>query len=571
MKKIFTVFIILQVSATLFTNKAAAQTIPVGTLLLNDYYRRMQLLGEVDSNISFTVRPLFPAVSSEGNDMFDPDTQLEQNNWVRAKPVSFAKRHGFFHILPLTWQQQYNSHHPYGWNDGAMIPAKGYQTMISGGFFFKYGPLSIQFRPEYVYAANQNFNGYASGHDELDLKYYYSFHNLIDDPERHGIGPYKKAFWGQSSIRLTFGPISAGLSNESLWWGPGIKNALILSNNAPGFKHLTLNTIRPVKTFLGHFEGQIIGGRLEGSGLSPLTTNALQDGTNLFNAKPDDWRYFTGYNINYHPRWIPGLTLGMARTFNAYKKDVQGFGGYLPFFTPFAKAATNDADGVPQGDPYPRDQLTSFYARWLFAKAQAEIYFEYGLGDNSYNVRDFIGAPDHSRGYVFGLRKMIPVNSSFGGHILIGGEITQLSQHAERSIREQGLLYIHSAVRDGHTHLGQVLGAGTGPGGNIQSAEVSWVSKLKRIGVSFERYEHDVDFQQAFLPDLSSGSRRWVDLVMALEGEWTYKNVLFSGKIQGVQSLNYQWILNNYAPGQYYVPNNSVYNLHAQLGMTFRF
>jgi hypothetical protein len=50
-------------------------------------------------------------------------------------------------------------------------------------------------------------------------------------------GPFNKAFWGQSSIRLTFGPASIGLSNENIWWGPGIRNSLIMSNNAPGFKH----------------------------------------------------------------------------------------------------------------------------------------------------------------------------------------------------------------------------------------------------------------------------------------------------------------------------------------------
>lgn len=569
MKKIFTLISILTLLVVL-PGKILAQSIPVGTSVLDDYYRRMQLLGKIDSNFSFTIRPLYPSNNPDVN-VFAPDSELVNDGWTPAKPFKFAKGKGSFQILPLTWQQQYNSNHPYGWNDGGMIPAKGYQTMLSGGFYFKYGPLSIQFRPEYVYAGNPAFNGYASGHDELDMKYYYSYHNLIDNPERFGTTAYSKAFWGQSSIRLTFGAISVGLSNENLWWGPGIKNTLILSNNAPGFKHLTLNTIRPVKTFIGYIEGQIIGGRLDGSGLSPLTTNTLQDGTNLFNPKQSDWRYYTGFNINYHPKWIPGLTLGMTRTFDAYNSDIKGLSGYFPFFTPYSKSATNDANGVSQGDPFPRDQVTSFYARWLLTKAKAEIYFEYGLGDNSYNLRDFIGSPDHSRAYVLGLRKILPFNGSMGGNLLISGEITQLSQTVDRNIRQSGGWYIHSEVRNGQTHQGQVLGAGTGSGGNIQVVDLSWVLGLKRLGVSFERYEHDVDFQQAFLADLPSGSRRWVDLAMGLEGEWNYKNIIFSGKLQGIKSLNYQWILKNYVADQYYVPQNTVYNLHARLGMTYRF
>ena len=39
----------------------------------------------------------------------------------------------------------------------AMIPAKGYQTLLSAGLYAKYGVLSVQLKPEYVYAANPNF------------------------------------------------------------------------------------------------------------------------------------------------------------------------------------------------------------------------------------------------------------------------------------------------------------------------------------------------------------------------------------------------------------------------------
>ncbi|MDB5112742.1 MAG: hypothetical protein JWR67_3856, partial [Mucilaginibacter sp.] len=533
----------------------------------DDYYRMMQLLGKVDSNVSFTVRPILSASTLKVPDVFDPDSLLKHDHWIETGPVSFDKGRGKFQILPLSWQQQFNSDHPYGWNDGAMIPAKGYQTMISGGFYLKYGPLSIQLRPEYVYAANPAFNGFASGHTGQDLINYYGYHNTIDNPEQFGSVPYSKAFWGQSSIRLTFGPVSIGLSNENVWWGPGIRNALILSDNAPGFKHLTLNTVRPIKTYIGSFEGQILAGRLDGSGYSPLPVTSLPDGTNLFIQKRNDWRYFTGFNINYHPKWITGLTLGLTRTFDAYEKDVTGVSGYLPWFFPYSKQATTGANG----DPFSRDQYTSFYARWLFTKAQAEVYFEYGLNDNSYNLTDFIGSPDHSRAYIFGVRKMIPINGAKDQHILFSGEITQLSQSPDRLVRGAGGWYIHGQVTDGQTNEGQVLGAGTGSGGNLQSMDISWVSGMKKLGISIERYEHDVDFYQAYLPDINGNSRSWVDFAFGLQGNWSYKNLIFNAKLQEIESLNYEWILKNYNPSQYYIPNNTVYNLHAELGVTFRF
>ncbi|MFX8805488.1 capsule assembly Wzi family protein, partial [Acinetobacter baumannii] len=53
-----------------------------------------------------------------------------------------------------------------------------------------------------------------------------------------------------------------GISSENLWWGPGIYNSLLMSNNAPGFWHLTFNSRKPLKTPIGDFEWQLIGGKL---------------------------------------------------------------------------------------------------------------------------------------------------------------------------------------------------------------------------------------------------------------------------------------------------------------------
>ncbi|MES2376124.1 MAG: capsule assembly Wzi family protein [Bacteroidota bacterium] len=562
---LFLLNVFLAFSCLFLPNKVKAQSVPVGTPV-EDYYRRIQLLGKVDTNLSFTLRPLFIEPSSLLND----SDNAAKHDRIASNLVTFAKGLGQFKILPLTWLQQFNSDHPYGWNDGAMIPAKGYQTMISGGVYLKFGPLSIQLRPEYVYANNPGFNGFAFGHSDQDLINYYSYKNSIDDPERYGTNTYNRLFLGQSSMNLTFGPISAGLSNENLWWGPGIRNTLILSNNAPGFKHFTLNTIRPIKTYIGFIEGQIIAGRLDGSGLPPLTTTSLSDGQNLYVAKSTDWRYFTGLNINYHPKWIPGLTLGLIRTFDAYYKDIKGFKGYFPFFTAYSKQSTTGTDsGI--GDPFPRDQYTSLYARWLFTRAQAEIYFEYGLNDNSYNLKDFIGSPDHSRTYIFGLRKMVPLNVTKHQYILFSSEITQLSQSVDRLVRDAGGWYIHGTVSSGHTNLGQVLGAGTGSGGNLQSVDVNWISGMKKIGIGFERYEHEVDFAQYFLPPINNNSRKWVDFAFALQGEWNYKNLFFNAKLQEIKSLNYEWVLKDYDSSKYYIPHNDVYNFHGELGVTFRF
>jgi hypothetical protein len=566
MRKIYFVLAIVS-AATLLVDKLNAQSLPVGTPVLEDYYRRQQLLGKLDSNLSFSLRPILSGAQLNTTDVFYPDSTTRKT--INGGPFTFGNGKGLVRILPLSVFQQFNAHHPYGWNDGPIIPAKGYQTMISGGVFVKYGPLSVQFRPEYVYATNPAFDGFASGHDDNELRQYYAFHNMVDWPERYGTAAYSKAFLGQSSVRLTFGAVSIGVSNENIWWGPGVNNALVLTNNPSGFNHLTLNTLRPVQTAVGSFEGQIIAGKLVNSNYPALLTTTTSDGTNLAVAKNQSSRYFTGFNLNYHPKWIPGFTLGLIRSFNAYYDDVKkgGFNAYVPFFTSYTKKNVND--GV--GDLFPRDQITSLYGRWLFQKAMAEVYFEYGWQDNLYNLTDLIQSPEHSRAYIFGVRKMIPVKGRADQHILISTEVTQTSQHAERSIREVGLWYVNYQLLHGHTQDGQTLGAGTGTGGNIQSFEVAWVAGLKKFGMGFDRFEHNMDFAEMNFPPINGNNRNWVDLAFSLKGEWNYKGLLFNAKLQGIKSLNYQWIIKDYDPAKYYIPHNDVYNFQGQLGVTYRF
>lgn len=565
MNKLYSTLIVLSFYC-FFTKTVKAQSLPVGAPVLEDYYRRKQLLDELDSTISFSVRPIFPAVAFKVNNVFDPDSSLKTNGYFKhSGPFKFAKDKGEFQILPFSMQQQYNSNHPYGWNDGAMIPARGYQTMISGGFFAKFGPLTIQLRPEFVYAQNKAFDGFALGRSDSELTNYFVFINDLDAPERFGTKSYSKAFWGQSSIRLTFGPASIGLSNENLWWGPGVRNSIMMTNNAPGFKHFTFNTVRPIKTPIGSFEAQIIAGKLENSNLAQLSRTTTSTGLELFKPYTNDWRYLTGFNISYQPKWIPGLFLGFSRDFMSYHEDLHGFKDYFPYLTPLQKVKS----GI-DGDPFSRDQRLSMYARWVFQKAHAEIYFEYGLNDNSYNFRDFLGSPDHARAYIFGFSKLVPLKYKKNEFIQVNAEINQLSQSVDRLVRPAGGFYQHGEVRQGYTNLGQILGAGTGTGGNLQSLDVNWVRGLKKIGIGLERYEHNSDFYYVGIGDYN-GSRRWVDFAVAAQGSWDYKNLIFSAKLQGIKSLNYQWRMKYFTADKYYIPHNDVFNFHSELGVSFRF
>lgn len=502
---------------------AKAQSLPVETATLEDYYRRSQLLGDLDPTVSFTIRPLFPF-------SIDTASVLHADSLLRTGMKLYTSKTGKSNvqILPLSWQQQYRSHPAYSWNDGSMIPAKGYQTRLSAGVFAGYGFLSIQLKPEFVFAENKSFEEFPSHYGSADL------------PVRFGRDAYSQLSWGQSSIRLNFDPVSFGLSNENIWWEPGVRNSLLMSNSAAGFKHLTLNTNRPLRTPIGSIEAQIIAGRLEGSGYTDFL--------------PDDWRYLSGLALSFQPRWVPGLFLGLTRSFQIYSRDMDGrFGDYLPFFQAFQKFKTDE-------DNKRRDQLTSIFARWLFTGARAEVYFEYGLNDHSYNTRDFLMAPEHSRAYLLGMKKLIPYKQREDEFIQFGAEITHMQQSIDRIVREAGEWYTHSQVLHGYTHRGEVLGAGIGPGGNLQSLNIGWVKGVKQLGVQLERFEHNGDLANVY------NYSPWIDFSFAAVADWTYNKLLLNAKLQGIQSINYQW--KDGIDGR---PKRNVFNINAQLGIMYSF
>ncbi|HPR32933.1 MAG TPA: capsule assembly Wzi family protein, partial [Prolixibacteraceae bacterium] len=367
---------IIVLFALLFS-EAYGQTISLGAPLLNDLYRREQLLGNVGIDNSFMARPLFlPETEDKGCFLNNPAIRSILYDSLSFGKIFFPNNKGGIALLPFTWKSQYTTDHPEGINDGLMIPARGYQTLVTGGFYARYGWLSIQFQPEYVWAENRSFDGFADEHpNNIWRSYYSSFLRNIDIPERFGDEAYQRFSLGQSSIRLTAGPVSLGLSNENLWWGPGMQNALLMTNNAPGFLHLTLNTVRPIKTIIGSFEGQLIAGRLEKSGFPNIDTLRLALHGVKYVPKPDDWRYINGLVISYQPRWLPGLFLGASRAFINYRKSMgENILNYLPVILPITKREISESEEWQGSD----DQLASVFLRLVAPKDHLEVWMEYG-------------------------------------------------------------------------------------------------------------------------------------------------------------------------------------------------
>lgn len=535
------VFLITLFHALFITTVLSQGQLAVGSTVLEDFYRRQQILGKYDSTISFLIRPI-NARNFDGNPYrgFNEKVSNDRNNLI---------------LLPLISKSKYVNKQPYGWNDGTMLPLSGYQQLVSAGVAGKFGPLNFQLNPEFYYADNDPYDGFPldAGNTQWST-YYVSQLNRIDTPESFGEEKIEKLFLGQSSIKLDIGPISFGWSNQNIWWGPGRRNSLVMSNNARGFQHLTLNSNKPINTPIGRFEGQLIAGRLEGSGYDPPRANLAVNGRFVYRPRVKDWRYLSGIALTYQPKWTPGLSLGLTRVVQQYSETAKENEDYFA-------ATGNLFRKNDKFDDIVRDQLASLFMRYFWTSTKSEFYFEFARNDAAFDFRDLFLEPGHAAGYLFGFRKLFSFKQKSDEFIDLNAEWTILQQSGNRILRNASTFYIHSRVTHGYTNRGEVLGAGIGPSGNSQTINVNWVSGFNKIGLQLERFVHNNDLNIELFNNIKDYRRHWIDVSAFLNVSWQFDNLILNSEIGIIKSLNYQYQAfraTGFIPGDVDIVNYSV-------------
>jgi hypothetical protein len=338
-----------------------------------------------------------------------------------------------------------------------------------------------------------------------------------------------------------------------------------MSNSAPGFLHFTFNSREPIKTPIGSFEGQFMAGRLDGSRATPPDPYREYRATVLYQPKPQGWRYISGLVMTYQPNLLPGLFLGFSRTSQLYAKDLNSISDYLPFFSSYNSNVTAERPTHP-------DRYTSVFMRWLLAKSKAEIYFEYGHNNQLKSISDFIKDPDDGRAYIFGMSKVFNLSERPDQGILARLEFTQLSQTSVSAVlRGAQSWYVDDYVTHGYTQLGESLGAGAGPGAEVQTLDVNWVKGIKSLGVRLERYLHNQDFFYYAYEPSKDYRRHWTDVSVELNGRWDYNKFVFNGGMNFTKSVNYGWYMDKLETDQYYRNGVDAFNLRINLGLTYRF
>jgi Capsule assembly protein Wzi len=380
-----------------------------------------------------------------------------------------------------------NTSLPFGQNDGALWAGVGANVRALGGFTVSVGPLRLVAIPEFVYSANNRLSmnpgdlHFAPPNARRYPSPYSSPWNVvpysIDIPWRFGADPIKKLYPGQSSLTLTAGPIEVGGATENEWWGPALRDPVVMGDNAAGFPHAFLRTSHPLGTLFGRFDGRwIIGG---------LHESKFFD-TNI----ADDVRSLSAIALTWTPSATSGLSLGFTRSVFSVTDGYSNVAGH--FFDAFK--GVGHPDGRSFGDTTMTpgsDQLFSLFARYVLPAYGLDTYVEWGRADVPVSIKDFLAEPNHSRGYTAGLQWARQTGPS--SRLRFQGEVTNLEQSSSIWFRGVGSWYTSRSVIQGYTNEGQIIGAGIGPGSSAQWMATDYFRGSWQGGLTFGRTRYNND------------------------------------------------------------------------------
>lgn len=418
------------------------------------YLRALQVAGIVTPDVAWSARPFSPALT----DSLLPRSAAHP--WARAFDWSPEPRASGMSVVPLSVGVVGNSGFPFGVNDGPVWAGRGATLSASAGVAGHIGSwLHVQLAPVAFVAQNTSFALRPNGQQGTLAFADPNFPTEIDAPQRFGDGAYGRIDPGNSYVRVDAGALEVGVSTANEWWGPATRYPYILGTNAAGIPHAFIGTARAVGPGILHVGGHLIYGIESQSAWSPVSGP-----THYVNVDSAGTRRFaSGFVVTAQSSAVPGLELAAERFFHSaipaggipasfLRKPLQGlFKAGLPTQSGFL-----DTQGG--GD----NQEFALAARWLFPHAGMEVYGEYGREDHNYDLRDALEEPDHARAYSFGLQKTF-MHSAQRISVLraevIDGEPSETARH-----RDEGLLYVHAPLRQGHTELGQFLGTAIGAG-----------------------------------------------------------------------------------------------------------
>lgn len=430
-----------------------------------------------------------------------PETRITR--LLAKAPITFVRPD-----LSLAW----NSALPLSINDGPMWAGRGWNMALSAGISARAtvpvigGSIRIAFVPTALLSENLPFEVLPGRTPGLSA-YSNPIHGAdspIDLPIRFGDSPIARWDLGRSEAEYRNESVSLGATSANESWGPGIRNPLVMSTNAPGIPRLFLRTVAPIKTRYG-----ALGVR--------LTTGVLTKSPFYAPGSPG-YRSFSGMLLTLTPSPDSAFEIGLARAV------------YAPIGPTFKGAVDHAVDAIwhwewqrtpadtnAAGETLQRaDQITSVFARWIVPESGLEIYGEWARQEMPRSITELIMAPLHTGGYTLGFQWARRQGS--GHYLRAQAEVTNVEQTQVIAGRPTVDFYIGRATEFGYTQRGQIVGAATGPGGSSQWFAGDYVTHRWHAGafVGRIRWENDALYREP----LANVWRHDVTVFGGVRGAW---------------------------------------------------
>jgi hypothetical protein len=534
---------LLLMAASMFSMHVLHADEPIGSHY-DKYYSFLVLTGRAE-------RPSLMWRSYSANDWVVPD---RPHPWQRRMPSPYGVPYKGSEGLDVTLidpaaQASYNLAFNHGMNDGAAWQGRGLNLRSSAGFGVSSEVFSIVLYPEVWFAQNLEYDLLPPAGSQPDREFG-AVIGGIDYPQRFGGEPIFRFDWGNSGVRMEARWFTFGLSTEALWWGPGLQNGLMMSNNAGGFPHIDFGVpkteMRIGTVGLGTVELRYLWGFLSESEFYTERTG-------------DDLRLLNGMLLAYSPPFVPSLTLGAVWAGMSPGGHFSGRDFFMLFSSIYSTIRAKTEEFGQDDD----DQKFALMARWDFPAVGFSVYGEWAREDYSPSGRFFLLSPGHSAFYTLGGQKAFNIGPTRG--LLFSVEISELlqSRDYEIDLGAGGSYYTHGAVRQGYTHRGQIIGAGVGPGSDTQYVGLDFYDGWGSVGAYFRR----ISWNKMYLyrNPQRTGTEGWGLTRLNVELDIGVQGVIFAGPIDIGYELAFIDMLN-----RNYVRENDVLSFYGKVGITYR-
>ena len=297
---------------------------------------------------------------------------------------------------------------------------------------------NIAYNSEFIFASIEPYYFVSQNDGYQEPQRIHKFSNLNDN-RPHIEAPYTSTGIRETQFYLNINGFGGGFSNANMWWGPGFHSSLMMTNNTTGFEHLMLGTINEKRIKNWGFNGRYVFSK--------------------FGEKSKSKPYYSGFIVNTTYYSVPIITIGFSRAFLSGGENTDYDislleAALLPFQFVKIEKQSDQNDLLN-----PVDQTYTGYLNLRFPESGLVVFLEYGRNEGPENFKDLILHPDHSRAYVFGVRKYGLFNNL---NIMFGFEYTNLIQTSFWQLRDTQDWYSASQF-DFNTYNGRYWAAHSGP------------------------------------------------------------------------------------------------------------